>query len=222
MDTWLIVVLAVLVVGAVLVFQHLAHRKKVAEFTAYAGRRGWRYTEKDNDLAGRFEGRPFNIGHSRRARHVLRGTHRGREVVAFEYVYKETTGAGDDRKTEVYHNTVVALPTPAPRPKLEVTREGFGRKLLGFIGIRDLQLESEEFNKTFLIDAEDDKFAYDILHPRMMEWMIADHRALNIPFRFERADLLVWRVGEIKPAAVDELVEYVCDIIDRTPSFVWK
>ena len=222
MNFWVVAVIAVVVIGALLYFQYLAHKKKVAEFTAYANQRGWQYVEKDNSLVDRFDGQPFGIGHGRRAQHVLRGRHRDRDALAFEYKYEETTGSGDDRKTETYHFTVVALATPAPRPKLEITREGLGRKLLGFVGIRDLQLESEEFNKAFYIKAEDDKFAYDILHPRMMEWMLADQRARTIPFRFERADLLVWQSGQVKLSTVDSLLEYVCDIMDRTPSFVWK
>lgn len=218
----LIAVVVFVIIGVVLVYQHLAHKKKVAEFTAYAAQRGWHYTEKDNSLVDRYEGTPFGVGHTWRARHVLRGRHRDRDMVAFEYVFKETTGSGDDRRTETYYFTVVALDTPAPRPKLEVTREGLGRKLLGWVGIRDLQLESEEFNKTFHIKTEDDKFAYDILHPRMMEWMLADHRTRTTPFRFERADLLTWLTGETKLSTVDYLLEYVCDVLDRTPSFVWK
>jgi hypothetical protein len=222
MNFWLIAVVVGVLVVAVLVFQHLAHKKKVAEFTAYANQRGWRYAERDNSLVDRFDGSPFGAGHGRRAQHVLRGRHRDRDVLAFEYMYKETTGSGDDRKTETYYFTVVALATPASRPRLEITREGLGRKLLGFVGIRDLQLESEEFNKTFHIRTEDDRFAYDVLHPRMMEWMLADHRTRTIPFRFERADLVTWRSGQIKLSTVDSLLEYVCDIMDRTPSFVWK
>jgi len=222
MDFWVVAVIAVVVIGAVLYFQHLAHKKKVAEFTAYANQRGWHYTVKDNSLVDRFDGNPFGTGHGRRAWHVLRGTHGDRDALAFEYMYKETTGSGDDRKTETYYFTVVALATPAPRPRLEITKEGLGRKLLGFVGIRDLQLESEEFNKTFYIRTEDDRFAYDILHPRMMEWMLADQRARTIPFRFEHANLVTWQSGQIKLSTVDRLLEYVSDILDRTPSFVWK
>ena len=222
METWLIAVLAFVAVGGFWLISHLLHKKKVAAFTKFAAERGWRYAEKDRGLVGRYEGRPFNIGHSRSTKHVLRGAHRGREVVVFEYIYKETTGSGDDRKTEIYRNTVAAVSTPAPRPTLELSKEGLGRKLLGLVGVRDLQLESEEFNKAFHIQTENDKFAYDILHPRMMEWMLADHRARTIPFRFERADLLVWRPGEIELSRVDEMAGYVCDILDRTPSFVWK
>jgi hypothetical protein len=103
-----------------------------------------------------------------------------------------------------------------------VNREGLGRKLLGLVGVRDLQLESEDFNKTFHIRTENEKFAYDVLHPRMMEWMLADQRALSIPFRFERGDLVTWREGKVDVSEVDELLNYVADVVERVPSFVWK
>ena len=51
---------------------------------------------------------------------------------------------------------------------------------------------------------------------------LTDHRALSTPFRFERADLLAWRSGEIELSGVDELVDYVCDILEHAPSFVWR
>jgi hypothetical protein len=218
----LLIIIGLVVVGAVLYFQHQAHKKKVAEFTAFAGARGWSYVERDDGLEDRFLGAPFGRGHGRRVRHVLTGEHRGRRVLVFEYTYKESEGSGDDRRTRTYHHTVASLSTPLPKPTLEVGREGLGRRLLGFVGVRDLQLESEEFNKAFHIRTEDDKFAYDVLHPRMMEWLLADGRALDIPFRFERGDLMTFDREEIETAKVDGMLDYLCDVIDRVPSFVWS
>lgn len=218
----LVVIAAVVVVGLLLFFQYQAHKKKVAAFTALAAGRGWHYTERDRGLANRFEGTPFGEGHSRDAKHVLTGTFRDRPLLAFEYSYKETRGSGKDRKTVTYHYTVVSIGLPAPKPTLQVTREGWGRKLLGLVGIRDLQLESEAFNKTFHIHTTNDRFAYDVLHPRMMEWMLADQWALSTPFRFERADLLTWAEGPFDPSYVDGYLNYLCDVLDRVPSFVWK
>lgn len=222
MNTTLLIIAAVVVVGLVLYFQYQAHQKKVAAFTALAAERGWRYTERDRGLANRFLGTPFGDGHGRDARHVLTGSFRDRPMLAFEYSYKETHGSGDDRRTETYHYTVVSLGLPAPKPTLQVNREGLGRKLLGLVGVRDLQLESEDFNKAFHITTEDDRFAYDVLHPRMMEWMLADQRALSTPFRFERGDLVTWDQCRIEVSNVDALLNYLCDVVDRVPSFVWK
>lgn len=222
MNTALLVIAAVVVVGLVLYFQYQAHKKKVAAFTALASERGWRYTERDRSLVNRFEGTPFGDGHGRDARHVLTGTLRDRPLLAFEYSYKETHGSGDDRRTETYHYTVVSIGLPAPKPTLQVSREGLGRKLLGLVGVRDLQLESEDFNKTFHIRTENDKFAYDVLHPRMMEWMLTDPRAQSMPFRFEGGDLMTWQERKFDPSTVDTYANYLCDVADQVPSFVWK
>jgi hypothetical protein len=218
---WLIVVLAAALVAGGLVLQWRLAKRKIAAFTAYAVGNGWRYLERDDELAQRYLGTPFGRGFGRRARHVLHGTYRGRELVAFEYVYKENQGSGNDRRTVTYRNTVVALGTPAARPTLELGREGFGRKLLGLVGVRDLQLESEQFNKTFHIRAENDRFAYDVLHPRTMEWMLADQRCRDLPFRFERSDLLTWRTGAIDPGTAQWMLDFLCDVLDRVPTFVW-
>lgn len=218
----LFAIAAVLFIGIVWYFQYKARKKKVAEFTAFAAQRGWRFTPRDRSLVNRFLGDPFGEGHSRDAEFVLRGEHRGRPVMAFEYSYKETHGTGDEQRTETYTYTVAALSLPAPKPTLQVGREGIGRKLLGLVGVRDLQLESEQFNKTFHIKTDNDRFAYDILHPRMMEWMLADERAQSAPFRFERGDLLTWSRGRIDLQKVQWMLEYLCDVVDKVPGFVWN
>lgn len=221
-STWLLLIVAALIAVAYFVIRWQLHKRKVAAFQAFAARRGWVYREHDRTLTERYLGTPFGQGFGKDAEHVLAGQHRGHSLVAFEYSYKERQGSGDNRRTVTYTHTVVALATPAARPTLEVSRESIGRKLLGLVGIRDLQLESEEFNKTFHIRTENDKFAYDILHPRTMEWMLGDQRCRDLPFRFERADLLTWRQGGIDLEAVVWMLEYLCDVLDRVPSFVWK
>ncbi len=224
--TVLLVIGVLAVIALVLYLQHKARQKKIAEFTAFAAQCGWHYAVRDRSLVDRFVGEPFGQGHSRNAEHVLRGEHRGRPIMAFEYSYKETHGSGNDRRTETYTHTVVALSVPRAVPTLQVGREGFGRKLLGFVGVRDLQLESEQFNETFHIKTEGgtvaQKFAYDVLHPRMMEWMLADQRALSTPFRFERGDLMTWDRSKIELHKVGWMLEYLCDVVDKVPSFVWK
>jgi uncharacterized protein DUF3137 len=219
----LLVIGGIVVVGAVLYFQWQAHKKKVAEFTAFAKQRGWTYLQRDNGLGRRFVGDPFDEGRNRHGVHALRGKHRGQHVLAFEYRYQEVRHeSGGKRRTETFYYTVAALKLPNAKPTLQVGPEGMLSKLAGAVGFRDLQLESEEFNKKFRIKGDDDKFSYDILHPRMMEWLLADPRAQSVPFRFERGDLVVWEQGKIDLRKVDWMVDYACDIVERVPSFVWK
>jgi hypothetical protein len=210
-------------VGLIAFLQYKAHKKKVAAFAAFAAQRGWQYTERDRSLRDRFLGSPFGKGHGREARHVLHGAHRGRQILAFEYIYKETQNDSNGQSsTRTYYHTVVSASLPSHKPTLEIGREGFGRKLLGLVGVRDLQLESEQFNETYRIKTENERFAYDILHPRMMEWMLTDQRALQYGFRFERGDLVVWERQKVDLGNVVRMLDYVCDILDQVPGFVWK
>lgn len=219
---FVLIAIVVVIAAGFGIYQWWRRKKEADAFIAFATRRGWQYRRHDPSLVKRFRGTPFGRGHSRQAKHVVTGTYRGRQLTAFEYIYKVTRNSGKHQTTQTYRHTVVALPTPAVRPTLQVDREGFGRKLLGVVGVRDLQLESEQFNETFHIDTESDRFAYDILHPRMMEHLLADPRAQSLPFRFERSDLLTWDSSSIDTNSVLVMLDYLCDLLDRVPEFVWK
>ncbi len=194
-------------------------RAKTHALYGWACAQGWTYHNERRELTSRFKGAPFGRGTSRRATHVLNGRHRGREVLAFEYRFTVESGENNRR---TYRYLVVATPTPAPRPWLQVGLEGAGSRLLEIFGARDLQLESEEFNRTFRISTGNDRFAYDVLHPRMMEWLLADQRSRRVPFRFESSDLICWSRTELNPDHVVWMADYLMDVADRVPSHVWK
>jgi hypothetical protein len=216
-----VAVVATLGVGYFVIAQYL-HRKRITELTEWARANGWTYAERDDELVDRFVGLPFGRGFGRSAQHVLTTTMAGRPVVAFEYSYKERQGSGKNQRTVTYTFEVVATSIPVPRPTLQVTLEHLGTRLLNAVGLDDLQLESEEFNRTFRISTEDPKFAYDVLHPRTMEWMLGDPRARELPFRFERSDVLTWESGRLDPQRAAWAATYLLDVVDRVPEFVWK
>jgi hypothetical protein len=83
-------------------------------------------------------------------------------------------------------------------------------------------LDSEEFNREFRISTDDRNFARDVLHPRAVEWMLADPRARELAFRFERSDVLAWEAGRLNPQRTAWAATYLLDLIDRVPQFVWK
>jgi hypothetical protein len=56
---------------------------------------------------------------------------------------------------------------------LEVRPEGFGDTLKAMVGLDDIDFESEEFSRRFYVTSGDRKFAYDVIHPKMMEFLLA-------------------------------------------------
>lgn len=104
------------VVGVVLVLVGALFVSKLATLAVWARRRGWTYAARDGSLATRFDGVPFGTGFRRSARHVVRGRHRGRDVLAFEYIYKEKVRRGERERTITHQHLVVAVATQQLRP----------------------------------------------------------------------------------------------------------
>lgn len=194
------------------------HRRLIAALWTVAQRHGWAYWERADWLDDRFRflGTPFTGGHERAFRSVLAGGHRGRHVGVFEYSQRS------DEELLPRHHTVAVVTLPAGVPTLDVRPEGTGSKLAGLVGLGDLQLESDEFNQKFHIRCDIDRFAYDVLHPRMIEWLLAHARARTVPFRFVDGYLMAWDESTIDPWRVEWMVDYVCDIVERVPGFVWN
>jgi hypothetical protein len=163
-------------------------------------------------LVDRFAGPPFDSGINRRANVLWRGNQRGREFVAFHYSY-DIPEQRNNLVTRTF--TVVATRTPGPCPDLAITRPTLA-------GGPDVQLESEQFNDAFKIDTLDQKFAYDVLHPGMMAWLLDDGRALRMPLTFGNQDLFSYSVGIAGQDHVQAMLDFLCDVLDRVPTFVWN
>jgi hypothetical protein len=46
-------------------------------------------------------------------------------------------------------------------------------KIAGAVGFDDIDFESAEFSKRFHVKSPDKKFAYDVIHPRTMEFLLS-------------------------------------------------
>ena len=209
-----------LVLATVLVVVGLIQAKKRREeLSAYAATRGWTFVARDDSLVRRFSGAPFGRGHSRRATNVLLGVWDDRPMVAFDYEYAETTGTGDDRSTTTYRYSVTVLNTGAPMPALSVTPQNIVSGFFGRLTNRDIELESEEFNRAFLVTCEHRKFASDVLHPRMMELLLGRP---DLGWRFEGDSMITVRRGQHDPAEVDATLAHLDAVVDAIPEFVWR
>lgn len=211
----------VLVIGLAVValFAYLEHQRTQA-LRAECASRGWTYRSEDASLVDRWGEGPFGAGHSRRARHVVTGECDGRSFVAFEYSYKETSGAGSSRRTTTYTYAVHALTLPVPLPTLVVEPEGWLSRLADVVGVTDeVDVESEAFNHAFSVRADDRKFAYDVLHPRHLEDL------LGTPARgwwIEGANILTADEDRLDLGQVVPRLQRLARVVGQIPSFVWQ
>lgn len=193
-------------------------RKKA--FAALAAARGWRWVARDDSWAERFGGDPFGQGDDRKACNVLTGAYEGLAMVAFDYSYEtHSTDSKGNRTTTVHRYGVCALQLPSYLPTLELTPESMLTRFAGALGLGDVELESEDFNRRFRVTASDPKFAYDVLHPRAMEALLARPAA---SLRIAGADAVCWDDGRHSVEELDVRLSTLHGLVSGIPSFVWN
>jgi hypothetical protein len=203
---------------AAVVFSYLAAKKRREAMVAYAAGRGWRFEAEQPLLVDRFTGPPFGLGFGRRAYNVLYGSHESRDLVSFDYEYKTQTTNGKQTTTHVHRFSVLGLSMGIHMPALSVDPENFLDRFVGRLTSNDIDLESEEFNRSFTVSCPDRKFASDVLHPQMMEFLL-QHR--QVGWRFEQDSMLMVADGQRTPAQIDATIAVMDGITDRVPEFVW-
>jgi len=144
-------------------------RREREAMVALAAELGLRFSATDEwDLPDRYD--HFELtSHGGDASNVLFGMLGDRQAVAFDSEY--TTGSGKDKSTHYYQAAVLDLPIRADR--LTLRPEGFFDTLASWIGHDDLDFESDEFSRRYYVKCDQPKFAYDIFHARLIEYLLS-------------------------------------------------
>ena len=140
---------------------------------------GWSYSpahdRHHDDQYSHFE--IFRRGHSRVAYNTLRGTLPIFGISAAaqigDFRYKVTRGSGKSRHTSTYHFSYLIVHMPHRTiPDLVIRPEHMFDRLAGVFGFDDIDFESAAFSKHFFVKSRDERFAYDVVDPRMMEFLL--------------------------------------------------
>jgi hypothetical protein len=113
----------------------------------------------------------FQRGSSHHSYDLISGGRDDVEVMLFDFSY--TTGSGKNRTTHTRTACVLELPMRRWLPYVIIRPEGFFDKIASAVGFNDIDFESVEFSKEFYVKGKNRRFAYDVIHPRMMEYLLA-------------------------------------------------
>jgi hypothetical protein len=178
----LIILAIIAVIAVVAYFSWKIERDRTVALSVEAARLGWRFhgSQKNHRFD---EERPqfdcFQRGHSRYAYNCMEGTLAmfGRDLPAEagDYHYQITSGSGKNRSTQTYQFSYLLVNLPfGPRlPSLVVRPEGLFDKLAGAVGFEDIDFESAEFSRRFHVSSSDRRFAYNLIDPRMIEFLLS-------------------------------------------------
>ena len=174
-----IVIAAIIALAAYYSYQQA--RKRREELAALANELSWSF-DPSKDSSHEHEFTQFEIfrrGHSRAAFNTLTGSlaidNRQYPAKMGDYTYKITSSNGKTTTTRTYNFSYLIVQLPFGRvPDLLIRREGFLDRIAGVFGFDDIDFESAEFSKKFCVKSSDKKFAYDVIHPRMMEFLLGN------------------------------------------------
>lgn len=221
----LLVVLGVACVGALAWWSWKQEEQRRNDLFALANDLGWSFDRRrdasHDDEYAHFE--IFRKGHSRRAYNTLRGildiNGAAHHCKAGDFIYKVTQDNGKSSSTTTYRFSYLIIHLPYPAlPDLLIRREGLFDKLAGALGFDDIDFESVEFSKRFCVKSNDKRFAYDVIDPRMMEFLLAGAPAA---VDIERARLcLSDGTRRWEPRQFKSNITFAREFLDRWPDHV--
>lgn len=223
--------IAILVVSGALVVwgaiaAHRAAKARQAALAALARQWGVRFSPRvQRDPIHRFPGHDwFEQGEDQWLSNVLAGDAElaGRSVTvdAGDFTYQtSSTDAKGNRTTTTHCCSYFVVDLGMPTPNLAVRPEGFGDKLKGLFGFRDLEFESAAFNSKFHVRASDKKFAYDVCHARAQESLM---QAQFTAFALVDGRLLVPGDRQWSPEQFVQARAFAAALLAAWPAFVWE
>jgi hypothetical protein len=137
----------------------------------FFGRPDWIFVDRDDTLVGLYG--VAGAGHNHRAEEIVRGQNDGLRLDAFRHRW-ETTRI--ETSTDANGNTTTRTVTERHDEAILVVNLPFE---FGFLNVNHgwggdkVRFESEPFNDAFTVRTRDARFASDVIHPRMMELIMA-------------------------------------------------
>jgi hypothetical protein len=165
-----IILVLIVVGGAIYASMMRSHRQ--AELLGLATRLGLEFNPaKDSRFASGWGFlSKLAQGSDRYAFNIMQGDYDGHQVKIFDYHYE--TGSGKN-KHHHYH-TFLMLIVPVSFPQLTIGPEHLLLKIAQAFGFEDIDFESAEFSSAFCVRSKDKKFAYDVCHGGMIEYLLAN------------------------------------------------
>jgi hypothetical protein len=192
--------------------------KRRKELAGWAQVNGLKFLpEKDHSVWMRYQlFKCLQRGEDRYAYNIMVGTSGTRVMSAFDYHYEtHSTNSKGQRQTHHHYLSALVVDAGLPLKPLFIRPEGLLDKVTEFVGIDDIDFESAEFSQKFFVKSPDRRWAYDVLHQKTMELMLAYPR-FHIDFQGSQVmayyDNKTFTLGEFGSA-----LKVVTGILDYLP-----
>ncbi|MFF4492109.1 hypothetical protein ACFY0F_37575 [Streptomyces sp. NPDC001544] len=197
-------------------------REGYARLAQIAPERGWTYQPRVQGQIDQYCGvRPFpGRGSNLRAWHYTTGEFRGRPFKYFEYRSMNLmSGADVGERKQPNIEAVFIVTAPGSGPLTQILRPSLLDRL--FDRRPKVELGVPEFDKNFRIITRDEGFARKALSHDVVPYLLQDPKSKS-SLQLRDNELFTWYRGNLSPQAVDEKLNYLCDVLDRMPAQTWS
>ncbi len=209
---YFLIIVLILVFIAFAIWKSVQRRKELA---AWAAEKGLSFSAtKDRGFDDRFSSFGcLRRGHSQYAYNIAEGDWNGRRVTAFDYRY--ITGSGKNRSTHYF--SAIILRSDMQLKPLNIRPEGVFDRVTEFFGLDDIDFESAEFSRMFYVKSPDKRWAYDVIHPRTMKFLLSMPR---FSIELDHAHVIVWRNRRFDPEAFEAAIAIAVGLLDNLPTYL--
>jgi hypothetical protein len=215
MQEFLIIAAAIVFAAASIIFGIYAAGKRRKELAGWALSKGLAFdSDKDSEFDSKYP--RFDClqkGDTRYAYNQMYGAIDGRVFQGCDYHY--ATGSGKSR-TQHYFSLVI-VKSPIWLKPLFIRPENFFDKIAEFAGFNDIDFESAEFSKKFYVKSTDKKWAYDIIHPQMMEFLLASP---VFSIQFDTLSVIIYRDRTFSAGDFEAAVNFINGFFALIPEYV--
>ncbi len=200
----------------IVIFSLLASQKRRKDMIVLAADLGLKFFRVDPYRLPRKHGdmRAFSTpGRSRKAYNTMSGEVDGLSVIITDYRYTISSG----RNSQTIHSTYCLVYTGKALGSINVRPENFFDKISAWVGFDDINFESKEFNDAYFVRSDDKKFAYDVIHPEMMEYLL---RVGGLHFEIAGEVILAHYNKRLPVKDMARLLRDARGIYDRLPSYL--
>jgi hypothetical protein len=137
---------------------------------------------------------------------------RGEAIRAFDYWYEEPA---EDRGVAPRRRlTCAVVPLGASAPRLRIALRDVDDEMRSILGLREIELELEAFNRRFSVQTQDERFAVAFLEQRMMEAILALPDGVTLE---ANGDVVLLSAPELPAEQVLRLYDAAVAIHERIP-----
>lgn len=159
-----------------------AGRKRRDAMTLLAEKLGLQFShERNYNLADRYSFLDkLRQGSNQYAYNILSGSYQDHDIAAFDFHYETYSNDSKGRRqTHHHHFSFFVLSLPKYFPELTIAKEDFFSRIAQAVGYDDIDFESHEFSRRFVVRSKDKKFAYDFCNAQMIDYLLG-HSDINL------------------------------------------